>query len=68
MRVAKMAFFKIKNKPFHFLFVFVFVCMATKPIVASPMESSKPLSEEGKEVILGDKASVYFENKKMCGA
>ena len=59
-----MTFFKIKNKPFYFLFVFIFACMATKPIVASPMKSSKPLSKEGKEVILGDKDSVYLERKK----
>ena len=38
--------------------------MATKPNVASPMESSKPLSKEGNQVILGDKASVHFEKKK----
>ena len=59
-----MTFFKIKNKPFHFLFVFIFVCMTTKPVLASSVESFKPLSKEGKAVVLGDKDSLYLEKKK----
>ena len=55
-------FFKIKNKPFHFLFVFIFACMTTKPIFASPMESSSSLSKE--EFILGDENSLYLEKKE----
>ena len=52
-----MTFFKITNKPFHFLFVFIFICTATKPIFASPTESSKPISTERDELVLGDKDS-----------
>ena len=59
-----MTFFKIKKTPFHFLFVFIFSCMATtQPIVASSMESSKSLSKEGETVILGDNY-VHFKKKK----
>ena len=55
-------FFKIKNKPFHFLFVFIFACMTTKPVFASLMESSSSLSKE--EIILGDENSLYLEKKE----
>ena len=56
-----MTFFKIKNKPFHFLFVFIFACMTTKPIFASPMESSSSLSKE--EFILGDENSLHLKRR-----
>ena len=59
-----MTFFKITNKPFHFLFVFIFICTATKPIFASPTESSKPISTERDELVLGDKDSLYLEKRK----
>ena len=57
-----MTFFKIKNKPFHFLFVFIFACMTTKPVFANPMESSSSLSKE--EVILEDENSLYLEKRE----
>ena len=61
-----MTFFKIKNRPFHFLFVFIFIWTATKPILASPMESPTPFSSSRDNVILGDKDkdSLYLEKKE----
>ena len=54
----------LKNKPFHFLLAFIFICMATKTISASPTETPKLLSKENNKVILGDTDSLFLEKKE----